>query len=50
MRVLVPAEYCKIVTGDTAVDAYVFNGYVMVETDKLRGFVDTRTGEYLKRA
>lgn len=44
-RVLVPAEYGKIVTGDTAVDAYVFNGYVMVETDKLRGFVDTRTGE-----
>ena len=42
---LVPALYNKIVTGNTATNSYVFDGYVMVELDGLRGYVDTRTGE-----
>ena len=44
-KMLVPTSYDKIVTGSTATNSYVFDGYVMVELDGLRGYVDTRTGE-----
>ena len=44
-KILVPALYDKIVISSTAPDAYVFDGYVMVELDSLVGYVDTRTGE-----
>lgn len=44
-RLLAPCQFSAIVTCQTSADPYVNNGYVCVETDGLRGFVDARTGE-----
>lgn len=42
-RLVVPCEFTNIVASTTSVNQYVNNGYVCVEKDGLRGFVDART-------
>lgn len=43
-RLVVPCEFTGIIACATSVDQYVNNGYVCVEKDGKRGFVDASTG------
>ena len=44
-RMIVPVEYSGIVTGKTAVDNYVYNGYVAVEMGDTWGYYDVKAGK-----
>ena len=44
-RLIVPCEFSNIFASDISVDSYINNGYVSVEKDGKRGYVDVRTGE-----
>lgn len=44
-RLVVPCAYSNIVASTTSVDQYINKGYVCVEKDGMRGFVDVSTGE-----
>ncbi len=42
-RLVAPCEFTNILTSATSVDPYVNNGYICVEKDGKRGYVDART-------
>ena len=42
-RLVAPCEFSGIIASTTSVDTYVNNGYVCVEKDGKRGYVDART-------
>ena len=44
-RLIVPCEYSNIYTCTTSNGKYINNGYVSMEKDGMRGYVDIRTGE-----
>lgn len=44
-RLVAPCEFSEIYASSTSIDTYVNNGYVSVEKDGMRGYVDASTGE-----
>lgn len=44
-RIILAPEFHNIMQGKTAVDNYVFNGYVAVEDGDLRGYYDVNAGQ-----